>query len=326
MHLFKIILLFISISFWTVEPADARMPRVYFDTIKSGEVEPKEEFSRPSSENPNNYTPNNQSNFMPNMKKSSDTAHTQNKNKAQALRNFWTYMTILSILFLGGSYLLGKQVQERGWKVGYTRKAQALVLYFLPYVAMHGPSPYSAISTASISLGVFIMLQMLMSEPIRKRAPVAMTAFAAIDRPEDRPLTLTWLNTSIVASWGIICLWLWFLPETTGYLFVALFISGVGDAIAEPIGLKFGRHPYRTSALWTHRKYIRTYEGSAAVFASGILAVSIVHGFVFDAQTLVAFAVFPIVGAIAEAKSPHTWDQPFIIASCALAAIGMSFI
>lgn len=243
-----------------------------------------------------------------------------------AVWNFWTYMLVLSALFLSSAYLLGRQVIKRGWKVGYTRKAQALALYFLPYIAMQGPSPYSMITTASISLGSFILLLMMLSAPVRNRIPALATAFASIDRPEDRPFTLTWLITSVIAAWGVICLWIWAAPETIGYLFVALFISGVGDAIAEPVGLYFGRHKYQTRALGTDRTYIRTYEGSAAVFASGVIAVLLVHGLTIDSKALAALALFPIAGTLAEAKSPHTWDQPFIIGCCALVAVGLSAI
>lgn len=245
---------------------------------------------------------------------------------AEAKRDFWTYIAILSALFISSAYLLGRGVVKRGWRVGYTRKGQALALYFLPYVAMQGPSPYSAIETATISLGVFILLLMLLSAPVRNRIPAMATAFAAIDRPEDRPFTLVWLITSVLAAWSVIVLWLWLAPETAMYLFVALFISGIGDALAEPVGLYFGKHSYETRALGTDRTYIRTYEGSAVVFFSGVVAVFIVHGLSPDVPTLLALATFPIVGAIAEAKSPHTWDQPFIIASCAAVAICLSFV
>ena len=246
--------------------------------------------------------------------------------RAKAMQNFWTYIAIFSGVFLGGTYLLGRQVQKRGWKVGYTRKTHALMLYFLPYIAMQGPSPYSWTTTATIALGVFILLLMLMSAPIRNRVPIIATAFACIDRPEDRPFTLTWLITSVIAVWGIIIVWYLAAPETVGYMFVAFFISGIGDALAEPVGLYFGRHSYETKALGTDRTYIRTWEGSATVFVSGVVAVVIAHDFALDAKGLAALALFPIVGALAEARSPHTWDQPFIIASCALVSVGLSFL
>lgn len=242
-----------------------------------------------------------------------------------AVRAFWTYQAILAVVFLGGSYLLGRQVIARGWKVGYTRKANALMLYFLPYLATQGPSPYSNITAASLSLGVFVGLLMLMSAPIRNRVPALATAFASIDRPEDRPFTLTWLITSVLAVWGVVCLWIWLAPATLGYVFVAFFISGVGDALAEPVGLFWGKRSYRTRALFTKRTYIRTLEGSAVVFASGVIAVLIVHGVALTPQGWLALVLFPIVGAVAEAKSPHTWDQPFIIAACALVAVGLSW-
>jgi len=246
--------------------------------------------------------------------------------RIEAMRDFWTYMAIFVAVFLGGTYLLGRQVRKRGWKVGYTRKAHALMLYFLPYIAMQGPSPYPWTVTASITLGVFMLLLMLMSAPIRSRVPALATAFASIDRPEDRPFTLTWLITSVIAVWGIVIAWYLAAPETVGYMFVAFFISGIGDALAEPVGLYFGRHPYTTKALGTDRTYIRTWEGSATVFVSGIVAVLLLHGLALDARGVAALALFPIVGALVEARSPHTWDQPFIIASCGLVAVGLSFI
>lgn len=80
------------------------------------------------------------------------------------------------------------------------------MLYFLLYMAIRGPSPYSNTASASRSIGVFIALLMLMSALIRNRVPFLATAFASFDRPEDRSFTLTWLTTSILAVWGVVCL------------------------------------------------------------------------------------------------------------------------
>jgi len=244
--------------------------------------------------------------------------------KAEQIWNFWSYVSILVSFYLFGSYILGRQVLRRGWKVGYTRKTLALALYFLPYVAMTGPSPYTQIETASIILGIFVLLLMLMSAPIRNRIPFIATAFASLDRPEDRPFSLYWLVTSTISVWVIIFAWLFWSPETSGYLFVAIFMSGIGDALAEPVGLAIGKHHYQTRAIGTDKIYTRTLEGSAVVFLSGIIAVLLVHGFSFDLREIAALALFPIVGMLAEAKSPHTWDQPFIFASCAIVALGIS--
>jgi len=255
-----------------------------------------------------------------------DNALLVQQAQQDAMRGFWTYQAILSVVFLGGSWTLGLGVIRRGWKVGYTRKANALMLYVLPYVALNGPSPYSNIVTATASLGVFAALLILMSKPFRSRIPPLVTAFASIDRPEDRPFTLTWLLTSVFAVWLIVLAWIWLAPATLSYVFVAFFISGVGDALAEPVGLYFGRHSYRTTALFTDKTYIRTLEGSATVFVSGVVAVLILQGWPMDTQALLALLLFPIVGTLVEAKSPHTWDQPFIIGSCALVAVGLSYV
>jgi len=246
--------------------------------------------------------------------------------QSNATHSFWRYQAIFATVFLGVAYGLGLLVRDRQWKVGYTRKANALILYFLPYVALQGPSPYTPMITASLSLSVFVLLLMTMSAPIRGHIPALATAFASIDRPEDRPFTLIWLITSVLATWGVLLLWLWLAPETAYYIFVALFISGIGDALAEPVGLRFGRRTYRTRALWTDKTFIRTFEGSATVFLSGVVAVLLVHGLPLGPEAWFALGLFPIAGMLAEAKSPHTWDQPFIVGVCGVVAFAISLI
>ena len=167
-----------------------------------------------------------------------------------------------------------------------------------------------------------------MSPYFRAKNQFLTTCFAAIDRPEDRPFTLLWLFTSILATWAIMLIWLLLTPENAApFIFIALFIAGVGDALAEPVGITFGRNSYKTRAMWTDKTYIRTLEGSAVVFLSGVVAT----GFAaklhpdFAAYGMVwwALAFLPAATTIAEAKSPHTWDQPFIIGICAAISTAM---
>ena len=48
---------------------------------------------------------------------------------------------------------------------------------------------------------VFLASIFIMAEPVRARAPFLQTVFAAFDRPEDRPHTIRWLWTQILASY-----------------------------------------------------------------------------------------------------------------------------
>jgi phytol kinase len=92
-----------------------------------------------------------------------------------------------------------------------------------------------------------------------------------------------------------------------GYL-----VTGLGDAIAEPIGTRFGRHPYRVPSL-SSVAATRTIEGSVAVFlmSAGALAVATVisPAIAFASFGFVKIFAIAFVSTITEAVSPHGWDN-----------------
>jgi dolichol kinase len=91
-----------------------------------------------------------------------------------------------------------------------------------------------------------------------------------------------------------------------------VLVAGIGDGLAEPVGVRFGRHTYRTRALFTDRTYTRSLEGSACVLASGFLAVFLLRSQLDPTQLVLALAIIPLAMTLAEAWSPHTWDGPFL--------------
>jgi dolichol kinase len=252
-----------------------------------------------------------------------------------AQRGFVTFwVPVLTVpFFLCCAFLLGLQVHQRSWRVNYTRKILALTLYFAPVAVSFAwlqfnsptrlggePNLTTALLSVSSAILALIFCVLCLVEPFRRRSNFLATAFAAIDRPEDRPFTLKWLVTSLIATWIAIVAWLILLPRTQNYLMTALFIAGVGDALAEPVGLRFGRHTYAVRAFGTDRLYDRSLEGSACVFISGVVGVAL---FVWQSgswlSNALAMLVIPIAATYAEARSPHTWDQPIIITACAFA-------
>ena len=242
----------------------------------------------------------------------------QQAREAAEAAGWWHAALPLAMLLL--AWPLGLMVQRRGWKVGYTRKALALMLYAMPLVVVgltgHEPAGWGPY----VGTGGFLVALMLLSAPLRRRSRALATCFACIDRPEDRPFTLTWLITSTLATWAVMLAWLKLDPASAWqFVPVAVFVSGIGDALAEPVGLMIGRHRYRTRALGTSRTYVRTLEGSVTVFLSGVAGILIFVPAAAPAFAL-ALLILPFAGALAEAKSPHTWDQPFIIAACWAAA------
>ena len=99
-----------------------------------------------------------------------------------------------------------------------------------------------------------------------------------------------------------------FFPDTAvfGYL-----VTGLGDAVAEPVGTRFGRRLYRVPAM-TGVHAVRSLEGSAAVFLSSALSLTawlgFSPGFSFSSYCWSVLAV-TLAATVVEALSPHGWDN-----------------
>lgn len=87
-------------------------------------------------------------------------------------------------------------------------------------------------------------------------------------------------------------------------------INGIGDGLAEPVGVRFGKHFYRTRALFSKREYTRSLEGSACVFVTSIFVVWGNDFPLTELQFAAAIFAIPVLMTLAEAFSPHTWDSP----------------
>lgn len=212
------------------------------------------------------------------------------------------------------AYVLGLWVLRRGIRVNYTRKFQHFAVFFVP-MALAPVLPFDASLFTVVTSGVvFIASLVLFTEPFRSRSTILATAFASFDRPEDRPYTLLWLSTQILATYAVLVpmiVWLGHYEKPL-LIYITVLVAGIGDGLAEPVGVRFGRHTYRTRALFTDRTYTRSLEGSACVLASGFLAVFVLRAQLDATQFVLALAIIPLAMTLAEAWSPHTWDGPFL--------------
>ena len=103
--------------------------------------------------------------------------------------------------------------------------------------------------------------------------------------------------------------------KTFGYgelIFIPVLINGIGDGLAEPVGVRFGRLKYRTRALFSRKRYVRSVEGSLCVFITSIIVLLYYKPFFTGEEWLVALLTLPILMTLTEAVSPHTWDTPFL--------------
>ena len=239
--------------------------------------------------------------------------------------NFWLSEAIRNAVQLALAYALGLWVLRGGIRVNYTRKVLHFALFFVP-IGLITWLPYrGGIDTAFFSSLTFLATVALMSAPLRGRFPALGVAFAAFDRPEDRPYTLRWLATQILATYLVLLAVLVGLEryDKVALIYITMLVVAIGDGLAEPVGVRFGRHAYRTRALFTERTYVRTLEGSACVLLSGFLAVYVMRGQLAPQQFLPALAVIPAAMTLAEAWSPHTWDGPFLYGAGGLSTIAI---
>jgi dolichol kinase len=82
--------------------------------------------------------------------------------------------------------------------------------------------------------------------------------------------------------------------EKTALIYITVLVAGFGDGLAEPVGVRFGRHTYTTRALFTDRRYTRSLEGSACILISGFVAVLLLRSQMTTPQLLLALAIIPL--------------------------------
>jgi len=152
-------------------------------------------------------------------------------------------------------------------------------------------------------------------KPVRNNIPIIATAFSSFDRPEDRPYTLLWYTSQVIIGYLVM------IPIIALYdhyhmfdmLNIQILIGVFGDGLAEPIGIRFGKHKYTTYSIFSLKKYVRTLEGSLTIFITSVIVIFLFQHSFNHIQFFIALAIIPIAMTLAEAVSPHTWDDPLMI-------------
>uniref|UniRef100_M4BHU9 Dolichol kinase n=1 Tax=Hyaloperonospora arabidopsidis (strain Emoy2) TaxID=559515 RepID=M4BHU9_HYAAE len=201
------------------------------------------------------------------------------------------------------------------FKVNYTRKLQHFAAYMVPLVikADHAGPLALAWGDFFTMLGFLVLIK-----PIREHSRFFMLQFNSLDRPEDRPNTLKWIIVGNIAPGMFILMFFKWLFAAHGALtFILVFITGIGDGLAEPVGITWGRHKYKTRSCFSTNKYTRSWEGSACVFVSGLVFPALQYA-AFDNfwQVLLSMLILAPTMAYAEATAPHTMDTPVLMIGC----------
>ena len=133
--------------------------------------------------------------------------------------------------------------------------------------------------------------------------------YEAMAREKDAPRRTYYIVVSYFATLVGGLLSNIFFPATAvfGYL-----VAGLGDAIAEPVGTRFGRHKYRVPAIRGVRA-VRSVEGSCSVLVvsalSLIVCVAVSGQAAMSGVALLWVVGIAVVSTLVEAMSPHGWDN-----------------
>lgn len=219
----------------------------------------------------------------------------------------------------------GKTMAKNTWfKVNYTRKLQHFSAYATPILFK---SPFPRENWLTVCWGDMATLLgfLVVIKPIRECSAFFMMQFNSFDRPEDRPYTLKWIVLGDIVP-GMIVLAAFYAVfgpynlingvPVTEMCYIFAMVAGLGDGLAEPVGVYAGTHKYEVGALCAGgevRKYQRSMEGSCCVAWWTYIFV-VQKWFLFPNATSfwLTWLVLPPLMAWSEARSPHTMDTPFI--------------
>ncbi|MEI2266234.1 hypothetical protein [Erwinia sp. CGal63] len=210
---------------------------------------------------------------------------------------------------------LGMLASNYNIKINYTRKIGHFSMFIFPgvvYLLFNISNSTDKIIIASLS-SVCFFLSLLGF--FREKLKYLSLSFRAIDRPEDRPYTLVWIFSQTFVGFIVLGAFslLWNklnIPQE--FMYMTILTTTLGDGLAEPVGVRFGKHKYKVKGFLIEKTFYRSYEGSLVVFlAALILALCFINQFHGAGKMLMIF-VFPLAMMLTEAKSPHTWDTPFL--------------
>jgi phytol kinase len=243
-----------------------------------------------------------------------DAGSEERRAKEKSVGGIWTFFVentpSWKALLVGGPlglawscaclFLAGCLKRNLGVRTGYTRK----VFHFLIFATVSALQAWRG--TPAVCLFGGTCLLVVLYAVGRGDGHLLYEAMA---REKDAPHRTYYILVPCLATLagGLASSMLFGSFAVAGYL-----VAGLGDAIGEPVGVRFGRHPYRVPSL-ASVPAIRTWEGSAAVFAASTAAIAVAVALspelAFRAWHVLAVPGLGLACAGVEAFSPHGWDN-----------------
>jgi len=196
--------------------------------------------------------------------------------------------------------LAGYLKRRAHWLTGYTRKVFHFGIFFT-VALLQATSGTRAVCLFGAMTTMVIAFALLRGS--------GDFLYEAIAREKDAPHRTHYIVVPYCATLiGGVLSTIWFGPAAlAGFL-----VTGVGDAIGEPAGTRFGQHTYRVPAL-RGVACTRSWEGSLAVFIVSFLAIVLTFTVLPDVP--MSLRLLPVAlgigfaSACCEAVSPHGWDN-----------------
>lgn len=189
---------------------------------------------------------------------------------------------------------------SRGWRTGYTRKLFHFATFTVAAI-LHGTLGTRAVCLFGGATSLVLLFAILRGDGDPR--------YEALAREKDAPHRTHYVVVPYLATLlGGLVVSIW-MPATAA---VGFLVTGFGDAVGEPIGVRFGRHHYRVPSLASVAS-TRSLEGSAAVVVVSALAILLALLLTGVPLTLGHAVLGCLLGALVcgavEAVSPHGWDN-----------------
>jgi len=222
-------------------------------------------------------------------------------------------------------YACGWFVENRGWKVAYTRKVIHVAFFAVPFwFDAHMPlSEPHAIVWALWNVNLVGWILILITKPVRRTVSFVQTMYASSDRPEDKGLSqiYAWIQIPfsivIIAGFSVTLRHM----DAAEWTMIPILAVAIGDGLAEPVAVFWedrkwfgGTHKYRTRGLFSgDRVFTRSIEGSTTVFLGTLVSVLIYLNTMTTGQLIFFVCVLPVMITILEMVAPHSLDNPFLL-------------
>jgi len=223
------------------------------------------------------------------------------------------FISISVVAILTSGILAGALKRHAGWKTGYTRKTLHFLIFFTA-AGLHFWGGMPAVNILGVGMGIFVLYSVKEGD--------GNFFFESMAREKDSPrrgffIIVPYLTT---AAGGLTSNLLFGECAIMGYA-----LCGAADAIAEPVGVRFGKHKYKVPSLKKVKIAERSLEGSFSVFLVSLVLSLLFFVFLYQfplATALIVSLVLSVVLALVEAVSFHGSDNLTI----QIAASGLTYL